>query len=304
MSKYVRFYELRIEDANEDRKDVTPTFWTKLFQEGGSWLPEDRTVSLNGVDYVGEFKTSGRTQYVVVSRIRDTSERLDELDLDEGRTKPLQLDGLRKRVSEPTYIVPFGNGGQRNRAAIFTPAVRGTRYTTLGGWFTFVCDLVSKGEGLVFDPIIDQKAFDRLTASKGATKLEVRVPKSRSTSASSSEKNSVVDALVQASEITPDTMDLTLTWSLGHGGGSQSDKKDIQAAALWVQKAGVSDRALVNLLEEQEDGSLKVEHMSLFAERMTETVQFDVQSGQAVPEEVVLKEINDAIRSFQKRFID
>lgn len=119
VTKEVKFYEAVIVTAKTDTKHektkrVKDDFWSRaLTRIDALPTPKDRSARIGQRQCYGVVvrPSSPVIDHLQVGRLRDLSEYIEETDLDSGLVAPLVLSGNR-RVSEPTFIVPFLVGGR------------------------------------------------------------------------------------------------------------------------------------------------------------------------------------------------
>ena len=147
ITKTVRFYDTILVDDQDQRLNVQSNFWTTAIDSFARWDLNARSGMISEVKYIGRAVSPRRPAlpHLQVERIRDLAEQLNRSNLANGVVEPLDFDDPNDRVSEPTFIVPFGASG---RVAVMSPAVQGTRSETLSSWLTLVLGLVERGYSL------------------------------------------------------------------------------------------------------------------------------------------------------------
>jgi hypothetical protein len=296
VSKRVRFYEAVKLNQRDTRLPIANGFWTTFAEELEAKDPADREHQFNRVVYVGEAKSpvSPATPYIQVSRVRSPSEQLDRYNPETGRVEPLEFDNPSDRVAEPTYIVPFG---LHNYVAVMSPAIRATRPEAIDSWLTEMCGLTLTENRVELRPIIDENTLSKILNARGATKLNLRV-----------EKDSVIpsgggimgNAVREAALQTTDETTLEMTWSFGHSKGSLSAKEKLLEAAQWIAQGGFTEKAAVSIEVEGPDGEFKSELHNIFMDRVTKTIQFEVDEGSRPSDTTVLLAIVEAIQEFNR----
>lgn len=174
LQKTVRFYDTVLIDKDDERKLVEPDFWPTALSKLSSTDLAGRSATLFGVDYFGMSVSPVRPAlpHLQIERIRDLAEQLNRANVANGDVEPLDFDDPDDRVSEPTYLVPFGRHGS---VAVMSPAVQGTRSETISRWLTIVLGLVPRGYSLELVPVVDPDVLQRIMAAEGAVMLEVHV---------------------------------------------------------------------------------------------------------------------------------
>ncbi len=293
--KFVRFFDTVVIEPDETRNPAQGSFWFDLIDGMHSWSHQQREFPVSGVKYFGEpqHPVSPALPHIQVGRVRDLSEQLKKYNLTSGSVDPLTFEDPDDRVSEPTYIVPFGNDG---RVAIMSPAVRATRHETLARWVTGVCELAIQGRSIELIPVVDEEVLAKIANAEGAVMLEVHVDAGMPIPDSGG--GDLGDAFRAARHQATDELDLVLRWSLGRRNGTHSIRDSIREAALWVAHSGFSTKAEVNIVTENEEGSISRELHSIFDDRIAKRVEFFVPEGQVAPDEVVLASIGEAINNF------
>lgn len=297
--KDVAFFDVvvikTVDGAPPSEKFVKADFWSKVLTRIERLeAPALRTVRVGQVQYFGVVSrpTSPAVPHLQVGRIRDLSDHLEETDLETGAVEPLQLAPA-KRVSEPTFIVPFTSGG---RVAIFSPG-RSTRHETIANWLTGVLKLAPKGKSIRFRPVVDEDSLAKLLASKGAVGVEFSVDASQELPTDSS----ILEAVENVREAGPSTGTLYFGWSLGRSGGSGRDQSMIKDLAEKLRTSQLAKRATVNMVVEDEDGRLKRETHSLVEDSIVHKVSYEASSDTRANTSQVLREIVKAIEDFRNR---
>lgn len=298
LQKTVRFFDTTIVDENEQRGDAEPDFWRTLLTQARTWDHQDRTWRIGDVVYVGHSLNPARPAlpHLKIERIRDQSEQLNVSNLTSGDVEPLEFPDPDERVSEPTFIVPFGAG---NRVAIMSPAVQATRSETLSRWLTGVLDLATKGKSLELTPVVDQNVLDKLTRAEGAVMLEVHV--NAGAHIPTAGGGAIGNAIRSARHQALSDARLTLRYALDRSGGNEHTRDTLKQGALFVARSGFSSKAAVKIANRDEDGSLNRELHSIFDDRITAQVSFLAEAGERASEEAILTAIGDAIRAFSQR---
>ncbi|MBT1666644.1 hypothetical protein [Curtobacterium flaccumfaciens] len=292
--KKVRFYDaiLVLEDGKE--VPVPSSFWTDLVDKLPTWTPKGRQFPVHGVKYFGDGQRPvGFLPHIVVDRVRSNSEQLNRMNQVTGTKKPLDLGDPNDRVSEPTYIVPFGAHG---RIATMSPAMRPTRIETIAQWLTGICGMATKGHSLRFRPVVNPDTIERLLGADGALALDVSID---ADTALPEGGGIVADALRQAQAGALDGATVKISWSLGHSFGEATVRDALKNGAMWIAKHGFTRRAKVKMLESDTDGKFMRDEMrSLFNDEVVQTISFVVPDDQRVPEETLLAEIGKSITDF------
>lgn len=298
LRKTVRFFDTTLVDENENRSFAPGDFWSTVLARLGQWTLADRTYKVGEVVYFGRALSPRRPAlpHLQIERIRDLSEQLNVSNLTSGDVEPLELDSPDERVSEPTYLVPFGQG---SRVAVMSPAVQATRPETLGRWITGVLDLVPQGRSLELTPVVDPRVLEKIQSSDGAVMLEVHVDAGAPIPATGG--GVVGDAFRNAQHQALHDARLTLRWALDASGGNETIRDAIKQGALWVARGGFSSRAQVKIVDRGEDGSLERELHSIFDDRITEQVMIETLAGERAAEEDILAAIGQAILRFGQR---
>lgn len=298
ISKTVRFYDAVLIDSKDVRKSVEPDFWTSVIDVFAKWDLKARSGRVLEVDYFGRSVSPKLPPlpHLQVERIRDLAEQLNRSNVANGDVEPLDFDDPDDRVSEPTYIVPFGTHG---RVAVMSPAVQGTRSETLSRWLTLVLGLVPQGYSLELVPVVDPDVLQKIMNAEGAVMLEVHVDAGVHVPATGG--GDVGDAFRSAQHHSLDEARMVFRWSLDRSGGTESVRDALRKGALWVVRNTFSSNAKVKLADVDDDGRLvRDEVRSIFRDRITKNVTFQTVSGQRATDEAILAAVGDAIRAFSK----
>lgn len=297
MQKIVRFFDTTLINEHDVRGDVEPGYWRDVLIQMSEWPSSARSAKVGEVAYIGRSVSPLRPAlpHIQLERIRDLGEQLNVSNLSNGDVGPLRLEDPDERVSEPTYIVPFG---QLNRVAVMSPAVQATRPETLGRWLTDVMELPQQGRSIGLTPVVDTDVLDKILGADGAVMLEVHVDAGAPIPAAG---GSVVgDAIRNAQRQSLRETRLVLRWSLDRSGGPESVRDALKQGALWVARNAFSSRAQVKLVQETGANGLTRELHSIFDDRVTKKVSFHTQAGQRASDNVILEAIGDAIEQFQR----
>lgn len=296
VEKTVRFYDTIAIDVRGDRLGVEDDFWSSLLSNFASRGLADRSASIEGVDYIGHAVSPLRPAlpHLQVERIRDLAEQLNVSNLRSGEVEPLDFDDPNDRVSEPTFIVPFGSFG---RVAVMSPAVQASRPETLGRWLTSVLDLVPLGYSIEFVPVVDPGILEKITGADGAVMLEVHVDAGVDLPTGG---GAVGEAFRSAQKQELDEARLVFRWSLDRSGGTPGVRDALRRGALWVAQHSFSSMAKVKLANEHEGKIVRDEERSIFMDRITKSVKFETRAGVRASEEAILTAIGGAIREFNQ----
>lgn len=213
-----------------------------------------------------------------------------------GDVEPLDFDDPDDRVSEPTFIVPFG---QHGRVAVMSPATQGTRSETLARWLTLVLDISGKGYSLELVPVVSPDVLSKIENADGAVMLEVHIDAGVEVPASGG--GPVGDAFRNAQHQSLDEARVIFRWSLGRSGGTSPVRNILRNGALWVARNTFSSNAKVKLVDENEDGRLvRDDERSIFRDRITKSVTFNINAGQRASDEAILSAVAEAIQEFNR----
>jgi hypothetical protein len=299
--KRVAFYDTVVETTTEDgktsTKNVRDDFWPATLDRIADITNHTKRIQYaSGKRHYGAAldSVSPAFRYLQVYHLRDLSEHLEQTDLSSGSVGPLELPA-NFRVSEPTFVVPFGTKG---RVAIMSPG-RTTRQETVANWITGVLDLPPKGKSIRFLPVVDQSAIDRITNSQGAVGIEFKVNADETLPADGNLP--LLTAVNELRASGPDTGVITIGWSLGRKGGTHNDQGIIKSIALKIATGDFARRGKVNLVLEDEDGSLHREEHDLLEDQIVTKVTYQVDADTRTSTDVVLTAIGGAIDEFNKR---
>ncbi|MFD4958429.1 hypothetical protein [Microbacterium sp. NPDC058389] len=231
--------------------------------------------------------------HIQIGRLRDLSDHLEQTDLSSGTVAPLTL-GPNLRVSEPTFVVPFGLKG---RVAIMSPG-GSTRQETIASWLTGVLNLATSGKSVRFRPVVDEAALTRLVNSQGAVGVEFNLDAEEPIP--SDTEVPILDAVEQVRKKGPSVGTITIGWTLGRDGGTISDRGLIKKLAQKIAEGGIAKRGKVNLVLDDGQGGVKREVHSLFEDQVVTKVSYEVEADVRTSSEIVLSAINDAISTFNQ----
>lgn len=298
IKKTVRFYDTVLIDDKDVRKSVEPDFWMTVVDAFEKWDLKARSGKVFEVDYFGRSVSPKRPAlpHLQIERIRDLAEQLNRSNLVNGDVEPLDFEDPDDRVSEPTYLVPFGTHG---RVSVMSPAVQGTRSETISRWLTLVLGLVTKGYSLELVPVIDPDVLKKIMDADGAVMLEVHVDAGVSVPAAGG--GPVGDAFRNAQHQSLDEARMVFRWSLDRAGGTRPVRDALRKGALWVVRNTFSSNAKVKLADIDDEGRLvRDEERSIFKDRITKNVTFQTAAGQRATDEAILTAVGQAIVEFNK----
>jgi len=300
VSKQVTFYDtVVITDKNDGKGPKTKTvgadFWNKLLDKIEALSDHnDRIHKIRQRQFYGIVSRpkSPAINHLQVGRLRDLSEHLEQTNLKSGQVGPLILPDPNLRVSEPTFVVPFGTKG---RVAIMSPG-QSTRPETIANWLTGVLALVPKGKSIEFRPVVDVDTLTKILSSKGAVGVDFHLDTDRQLP----KGNSLLDAVESVRAEGPSNGTLYVGWSLGREGGTMKDKSIIKKLATEIAVNKLARRASVNLVVEDEQGNLHREQHDLFEDHIVSKVSYRVASDVRVDTSTILTAISKSIQDFNK----
>jgi len=300
VEKRVTFFDVRVEVTDPQGvvtlKKVKGDFWAKAFTKVDAISAHrKRVVTLNQVRYYGGVQrpTSPAIAHLQIGRLRDLSEHLEQTDLSSGVVSALTLPSPDLRVSEPTFIVPFGG---KSRVAMLSPG-KLTRHETLARWLTDVLNLAPKGKSIRFVPVVDPDALAKLAGSTGVVGVEFNIDAGHPLPTNSGSLMNAVDSLQSAG---PSTGTLTVGWSLGYDGGSAADRNLIKDFATKIATGRFAHRAKANLVIDDGNGKTHREAHDLIIDRVVQTVKYSVQADQQTSTAVILDAIAKSIVKFNQ----
>ena len=300
VQKTVTFFDTRVVTDKGDGKPVkvkrvAPDFWAKVLKRLER-IPDhkNRIYTVNRRQHYGIVSrpASPALNHIQVGRLRDLSEHLEQTDLSDGAVRPLVL-GPNLRVSEPTFLIPFGNTG---RVAIMSPG-RSTRPETIAHWLTGVLGLPAKGKSIIFRPIVDKDVLEALLNSHGAVGVEFHLD----ADSPLPQGDSLLDAVESVRANGPEHGTIYVGWSLGREGGSLKDKNIIKKLATEIATKNLARRARVNMVVENEQGQLRREQHDLFEDHIVTKVSYRVSPDVRSDESTILVAIAKAIDDFNQR---
>jgi hypothetical protein len=298
VDKIVRFYDTVLIDQGEQRLSVEDDFWNQLLAAFGRWGLAARSGKISGVDYIGRSVSPVRPAlpHLQVERIRDLADQLNRSNLVNGAVTPLNFEDPNDRVSEPTFIVPFGSLG---RVAVMSPAVQGTRPETLSRWLTLVLDLSTRGYSLELVPVVDPAILSKIDGAQGAVMLEVHVDAGAQIPPTGG--GAVGDAFRSAQQQRLQDARMEFRWSLDRAGGNPNVRDALRAGARWVVRNSFSTSAKVKLADVDANGKLVRDDVrDLFEDRITKSVSFQSTAAQRADDETILSAVGNAIREFNE----
>lgn len=296
-SKVVRFYEPVVLDQKDQRQPISGSFWRDLSNSLSVLPVQDRQHEYVGVNYYGEARVgvSPALAYLYVGRLRDPSDHPDTFDPLQGITGVLPAPGRGGRLSEPTYLLPFGAS---NHVAVMNPSIGGTRIRALEAWTSAMCGLLPTGNRVEFAPIVDQRVLDKVRDAEGATRLYVRIEPDAQVPAEGGGR--VAEAIRQAAAHRVPDAYLDLTWSFGHMRPTDDRRRPLLQAAQWLGRRRWADKVEVSLQIPDGDG-FRVESHNLFRDKIALAGTFDLEEGRAPTEEEVLKAMLGTVEEFRRR---
>lgn len=300
VEKRVTFFDVRVDVTDAagvvTTKRVKPDFWMKTLAKIGAMTnTQKRIVTISQVRYYGVVQrpTSPPINHLQVGRLRDLSEGLEQTNLLSGAVSALVLPDPNLRVSEPTFLVPFGT---KSRVAMLSPG-KVSRHETLGRWLTDVLGLAPKGRSIRFVPVVDPNALAKLSGSAGVVGVEFNIDADVPLPANS---GSLMAAVESVQSVGPSTGTLTVGWSLGRDGGSISDRNLIKDIATKIATGGFAHRAKANLIINDGNGKTHREAHDLITDRIVQAVKYTVQADTQTATSVVLDAISDSIKKFNQ----
>lgn len=296
VEKTVRFYDTVAIDDTGARLGVESNFWSRLLDNFSTRSLANRSAKIQSVDYIGHAVSPVRPAlpHMQVERIRDLAEQLNVSNLSSGDVEPLDFEDPNDRVSEPTFIVPFGTFG---RVAVMSPAVQATRPETLGRWLTFVLGLVPLGYSIEFVPVVDPEILEKIMGAEGAVMLEVHVDAGVDVPSGG---GAVGEAFRSAQHQELDEARLVFRWSLDRSGGTPGVRDALRKGALWVAQHAFSSNAKVKLANEDDGKIVRDEERSIFMDKITKSVSFETHAGVRASDETILTAIGGAIQEFNR----
>jgi len=306
VSKEVRFYDTWVvyeaTDTSPVREQrVKKTFWPKVLDKLEKKSdPKHRTASIRAAQFYGQTvrPTSPAIDHLQVGRLRDRSDHIEQTDLVTGAVAPLVLsDNL--RVSEPTFVVPFGNGG---RVAVMSPG-RSTRAETIANWLNLALENAPKGRSIELRPVIDDAALERLLNSEGAVGVEFHLDSDEIISGSSDGGDgdmSLLDAVENLRSEGPQTGTLMIGWSLGIQGGSVKEKNLLKRIAAKFKEDDLARRIKVNMVVENENGDLRRETHDLMVDKITKKATWKTHRDKRSTTGEIISAMMSAVQEFNK----
>jgi len=300
VSKRVTFYDTVVDVTDdsgvETTQPVAPNFWPTLMDKLDERKHTGRIQTIGARRYYGQvvLPTRPAIRHLQVGRLRDLSEHLEQTHVLSGVVGPLELRDPNLRVSEPTFVVPFGQGG---RVAMISPG-RSTRQETIGHWLTAVLTLLPKGKSIRFVPVIDTDMLAKVISAQGAVGVEFNFDSAMSLAGSNS---AILKSVEAVRTMGPNTGTVTISWSLGRDGGSHQDRNLLQSAAEAIIKMNLARRATANLVMTDDDENLRRETHDLIADKVVKTIRYKVGADDSQTTETILVAVNDAISEVRGR---
>lgn len=303
VSKQVKFYDVKLvtTDAKgkETAKAVDSLFWkTTLDRVEAITDAKKRIESVSRVRYYGAVlrPKTPPVDHLQVGRLRDLSDHLETTDLTTGAVTPLTLGDPNLRVSEPTFVVPFGNSG---RVAMLSPG-KATRQETIGHWLTLVLNLAPKGKAIRFVPVVNEDALNTILGSQGAVGIDFNIAQGTDLADIQKGKDSLLTAVSEVLSKGPKAGVLKVGWTLGYD-GSTADRNLIKSIAYKVATGGFAERATVNLLVANDDGDVRHETHNVFEDHIVEKVSYQIDADQVSSSTIILNAVGQAIKDFTSR---
>jgi hypothetical protein len=297
ITKVVKFYEPLSVDQNDKRKGFKDGFWSALAKKLNNAQPAGREHTYSNITYYGESRTAKRpaAEYVYVGRLRPPADHPDTYRPGSGITGPLQPVNKGDRISEPTYLLPFGT---KNYVSVMSPVTGATRVGALDSWLNAMAGSLQTSNRIELAPIIDRKTFDKLKDAIGATKLYVRIPDGVTVPQSGGGR--VGDAIREAAAKRIPGAYVDITWSFGHARGTDANRRGMLNAVRWIANAGWAEKVEVNLQIPEADG-YRTEFHEILLDRVTLRGEFDVPDGQVPSERAVLTSMTETIEQFRRQ---
>jgi hypothetical protein len=299
VTKVVRFYEPIWLDGNGKRKPIDGDFWELCRKKVAPLAVPERECVFNGVTYAGDTRLGVKPalHYVYLGRLRPAADHPDGYRPGAGTLGPLTPAQAGDLISEPSYLLPFGD---KNFVAMMSPITGATRIQAVERWLNHVFGMLTTADQIVMSPIIDQKVLDKLAAASGATKLYVQMKPGATVPKQGG--GVVGQAIGRAAADTTSELALEMSWSFGHGyaSGSQGWKDALLQAASFIARSGFASKAEVNMQIPDGDG-LRTEMHNLFQDRVAFPTTIHVPAGQAPTEQSVLNGMQEAIEKFRQQ---
>ncbi len=297
--KQVKFLSPIVIDEDEQRRELEPGFWDGLHQDIEVMPADDRSFNVNLAPYLGEAGagSSIRRKYIRVGRIRRPADWPETVDESSGTTGPLSLPPGRN-LFEAAYIVPFGT---KNRIAFMGPLRGIVTIRTLEMWLGQVMDLPLKNHRLELVPEVDLEAFDKLIASDGVNRLQLRLPAGAMTDAEIGDEEGADAAFRELSNEFGDDLSIEITLSPGHSTAPTDTRERLKAVTQWLVRSNRADKVKATFTNwDGEEGRLKREEHDLIRDVITATAEFGTDDETKLDVDDILEEIDRLINDFGK----
>lgn len=204
-------------------------------------------------------------------------------------------------IDEYAYLLPLTG---TNYVAMFRSS-GGPRPAAIADWITEYLNLAESGATFVLMPVLRTNARDKLRSAKGVKALHVRFEGPTAGDSNSDIQNAVALAGSGESHIEHSDLKVDLTLTLGRAVTSGAAPEGLLREANQLI-AGLNGRlAGANLtqlraktIQEKDDGTVAVEPVDFFKERMTVRSEFGDADTAMSPQQIV-SGMFDAIRQFR-----
>lgn len=299
--KRVGFYQPILLDTDDQRHEIKGgDFWSDVHRDIAALSYAERRFNLNAAPFYGvaDVGTKPAQKYIRLGRVRTASDWPDTIDDRDQSTAPLTLPTGRN-LFESAYMVPFGT---TNVVAIMGPMHGIVSIRAVERWLNVALDLVTKGYTLELLPVVDTAVADKLVASEGVTRLQVRVPAGSSLELPDGAKTGAELALENAVAAAVEELSAEIVLSAGRGRATAKSRLDLKKSVLRLLRAGGIDKLEVTMTSEDEaTGRLVSQQHDLLRDIITTTATFPTDDHTQLDVDDVLIGINEAIRQYRER---
>lgn len=294
-TKTVKFYRPVLVHQDGSREEPNDDFWSGVHAYITSLDAGARGVNFRGASFFGEAAVGRARAYsfIRIGRVRYRADWPETIDPD-GNVAELSLDD--RDIFEGGYVVPFG---AETRVAVMGP-VRGlVSVSAIEWWLGQALGLALTDVSLELVPEVDPTLARKLNEAIGVSRLSVHLPKG--TVLEMDADSQVEQAFRAAHEASDDDLNVDLTFSFGHQRPTANKAGMLKRAAQRIAESGAAERVDVSLVLENPDGGYKVEQHELIRDRVSVTVQFDVEDDGRLSADEILDAVHAAIAAFRSR---
>lgn len=286
----VYLYEVIRRDSNGDEMDLESGFWKRFHDKLVSLKPEDRRIEYRGRRYAGRADTalSPAADYFYFGKARPGADWPDVED-GAGDATSLQLDDDESLV-EPIHMLPYRHTNQI--ATVRTSG--GPLPQAVEAWIEFIFRAELHGGWYELHPVINEDVAERLKASTGAAKLEVKTK----LGINSFSPEGIEESLHNLeSEYPSASMDVTISFGQSSPGEKESGKL-LRLLRRLSRNTASSDALRATLLRPGEDGHETRDKIDFLRDRVKYTETFGASEDRPASTSEILHGLSSALRKY------